>query len=124
MRPNRGRSLFDISSREQSWPLSHLITLARAFFVSRSACLSDSLFPRTIRSNVPGSVLIREEMALVIMSTLVNEDDNEQYYFYAMFCVGGPRNFQFPLNRRNGLALVWKHTHVKASYVSRLKEGC
>lgn len=35
------------------------------------------------------SVLIRKEMVLVIMSTLVNGDDNEQYYFYAMFCVGG-----------------------------------
>lgn len=97
---NRSRSLYDISSREQSWPLSNLITLAGAFFVCRSACLSDSLFSRTIRTNVPGSVLIREEMALVIMSTLVNREDNEQYYFYALFCTGALQNFQFPLNKK------------------------
>lgn len=29
-------------------------------------------------------------MVLVIMSTLINGDDNEQYYFYSMFCVGDP----------------------------------
>lgn len=67
-------------------------------------------------------MLIREEMALVIMSTLVNRDDNEQYYFYAMFCTGGLQNFQFPLNRKNGLTLVWKHSHVKAFYMSGAKE--
>lgn len=27
-------------------------------------------------------------MVLVIMSTLIKRDENEQYYFYAMFCVG------------------------------------
>lgn len=68
-------------------------------------------------------MLIREEMALVIMSSLVNRDDNEQYYFYAMFCAGGLQNFQFPLNSKNGLALVWKHSHVKAFYMSGAKEG-
>lgn len=35
-------------------------------------------------------MLIRKEMVLVIMSSLINGDDNEQYYFYAMFCVGDP----------------------------------
>lgn len=31
-------------------------------------------------------MLIRKEMVLVIMSTLVTRNDNAQYYFYAMLC--------------------------------------
>ena len=56
-------------------------------FVSRSTCLSDSPFYLTASADVAGSVLIRKETVLVIMSALINRDDNELDYFYAMFCV-------------------------------------
>lgn len=52
------------------------------------ACLIPFLPGRWLRRG--RSVLIRKEMVLVIMSTPINGDDNEQYYFYAMFCVGDP----------------------------------
>lgn len=54
----------------------------------RHACLIPFLPSRWLRQG--RSVLIRKEMVLVIMSTLINSDDNEQYYFYAMFCVRDP----------------------------------
>lgn len=50
-------------------------------------------------------MLIRKEMVLVIMSTLIIGDDNEQYYFYAMFCVGDPC-FQCSLNGKHSHAVV------------------
>lgn len=43
-------------------------------------------FCLTASSVHAGSVLIRKEMVLVIMSTLVTRNDNAQYYFYAMLC--------------------------------------
>lgn len=67
-----GQSLSDISSREQSEPLSCLIMSDGPLFVSHSACLSDSLFAPSRSLQHRPSVLIREEMVLVIMSTLIN----------------------------------------------------
>lgn len=68
--------------------LSGLITTDGPLFVFPWPCLSDPLSCPAASSVHAGSVLIRSEMAPVIMSTLVTRDDNAQYYFYAMFCVG------------------------------------
>lgn len=59
-------------------------------------------------------MLIRKEMVLVIMSTLIMGDDNEQYYFYAMFCVGDPC-FQCSLNGKHSHEAGGKSTGMKVT---------
>lgn len=53
------------------------------------------------------------------MSTLIKRDENEQYYFYAMFCVGPL--LPILIKWKNAL-VAGKHSHVTAPYMSKARE--
>lgn len=73
------------SSREKTEGLSHLIIGNGPLCVCDSVRLSDR-FSLAAGSVQAGSVLIRREMDVVILSALVTGRDKAEYYSEAMFC--------------------------------------
>lgn len=79
------RVLWASSSREKTEGLSHLIRGNGPLYVCDSVWLSDR-FSLAAGSDQAGSVLIRREIDVVILSALVTGRDKAEYYSKAMFC--------------------------------------